>query len=423
MSLKEFNEVIGYEDVKIELERIIDMMKNPKNYSDLGVTTTKGLLLHGEPGVGKTLLSKCFIKASKRPVFTIRKDLPDGDFVKFIKSTFEKAKESAPSIVFLDDMDKFANGDEDHKNSEEFVTIQSCIDDCKEYEVFVIATTNVLDAVPDSLLRVGRFDKTIVVENPTGEDAAKIIKHYLKDKKCSKDVDYKQIAKLLDGKSCASLETVINEAGVYAGYEKRKEISMNDLVRSIMRIIYKSPEKIKPNTSNETLKQLAYHEAGHALVGEILEPGSINLVTIKEHDGDVGGFTSYTNNPNYFSNKKFMENRVMSLLAGRAANEIVFGITDVGSTSDIDRAFDIIKRFVAQYCEYSFSDYHEFYRKEVELFKNNVSTIISYEVERYYQKTKQILIQNKDKLDKLANLLLEKKTLIESQVQAVLVSE
>lgn len=423
MSLKEFNEVIGYEDVKIELERIIDMMKNPKNYSDLGVTTTKGLLLHGEPGVGKTLLSKCFIKASKRPVFTIRKDLPDGDFIKFIKNSFEEAKLKEPSIVFLDDMDKFANGDRDHRNAEEFVTIQSCIDGCKDYEVFVIATTNDLDAVPDSLLRVGRFDKTIVVENPTGEDAAKIIKHYLQGKKCSKDVDYKQIAKLLDGRSCAALETVINEAGVYAGYEKRKEISMDDLVRSIMRIVYKSPEKINPKSSKEVLDQIAYHEAGHALVGEILEPGSVNLVTIKEHDGNIGGFTSYTNNDDYFANKKYMENRVMSLLAGKAANEIVFGTTDVGSYYDLTQAFHVVKRFVLEYCEYGFNTYSDFSHRGFEELKDNETRLISYEIERYYQETRKILIQNRDKLDKLAKLLLKNKTLIESQVQAVLVSE
>ena len=417
--MKEFNKVIGYEDVKIELERIVDMMTNPKKYHELGVETTRGLLLHGRPGVGKTLMAKCFIKASKRPTFTVRKDLPDGDFVKHIKNTFEKAKKEAPSIVFLDDMDKFANVDEFHRNAEEFVTIQACIDDCKDEEVFVLATTNDRRSIPTSLLRTGRFDKSIIITSPEGEDAEKIIKHYLKKKKCAKDVDAKEISRLLNGGSCADLETVINEAGVYAGYENRKEVSMNDIVRAFMRVVYDAPEKLKFSDSKYML-QTAYHEAGHAVVAEVLEPGSVPFVTIKPHDSGAAGFAHIDNNENYFEDKKFMENRVMSLLAGKAATEVVYGVTDVGANSDLHRAYDIVERFVDHYCSYGFNLWEGNSQNEPDSLEQNRMTIISYEMERYYQEAKRLLILNRNRLDSVANELNKKKVLLSKDIHKLM---
>jgi len=415
--MKEFNKVIGYEDVKIELERIIDMMINSDKYKKLGVQTTRGLLLHGEPGVGKTLMAKCFIKASKRNTYTIRKDLPDGTFVKYIKSTFDKAKKNAPSIVFLDDMDKFANCDEKHRNADEFVTIQSCIDDCKDYEVFVLATTNDLDNIPKSLLREGRFDKTLVIENPEGEDAKRIVNHYLKNKKCAKDVDGDEIARLLDGRSCATLETVINEAGVYAGYENKKEISMNDLVKAFMRIVYKAPEKLKFK-SDEYLLRTAYHEAGHTVVGEILEEGSVSFVTIKPHNGRTRGFAGFDNNDNYFEDMKFMENRVISLLAGKAAIEVVYGVVDIGANSDLHRAFEIVARFIDNYCAYGFN----FWQGCTELEQSQImlerkTQFIQTEIEKYYIQAKKILIDNREYLDKVANELSLKYVLLANDIK------
>ena len=417
--MKEFNKVIGYDDVKIELERIIDMMNNPKKYQELGAKTTRGLLLHGEPGVGKTLMAKCFIKASKRPSFTIRKSLPDGDFVKFIKKTFEEAKAKAPSIVFMDDMDKFANEDENHRNAEEFVTIQSCIDDCKDVEVFVLATTNQHRAIPRSLLRPGRFDKSIVIDNPEGEDAEKIVKHYLKKKKCSKDVNAKEVAKLLHGGSCADLETVINEASVYTGYDNRKEVSMDDLVRAFMRVVYKAPEKLKFK-ENKYLLQTAYHEAGHTIVAEILEPGSVPFVSVKPHNSGKAGFARIDNNEDYFEDKKFMENRIISLLAGKAASEVVYGITDVGANQDIHRAFDIVERFVDNFCTYGFNNWEGNATNVPVGLEERRMTIICYEMERYYQQAKKILIDNRKILDAVALELSKKKVLLIRDIQRLM---
>ena len=417
--MKEFNKVIGYKDVKVELERIADMMVNSDKYKALGVKTTSGLLLYGEPGVGKTLMAKCLIKASKREAFTIRKDAPDGDFVKQIKTTFDEAKEKAPSIVFLDDVDKFANEDINHRNAEEFVTIQSCIDDCSDEEVFVIATANDLDNLPSSLLREGRFDKTIEVLPPTGKDAEEIIKYYLSSKKVAKDVDCKEIARFLDGRSCASLETVLNEAGVYSGFEGKQKIDMKDIIRAFMRVVYKAPE-YTDKEDTKYLRNIAVHEAGHTVVAEILEPESVNIVTVKKHDGSIGGFTSYDQDENYFQDKQFMETRVMSLLAGRAATEIVYGKVDVGATSDLQRAFRVVERFVDDYCGYGFFFCEGLVsRGESNELLGRKTYAIQTEVERYYQMTKKILIDNRELLDKLTDALEKNKTLVYRDIQDI----
>lgn len=163
---KDFERVIGYEPIKKVLERLLDMIRKKEKYDKLGTRLPRGMMLCGEPGVGKTLIASSFIEASKLPVFVIRKDKPNGDFVNFIKQTFDEARNNTPSIVFLDDVDKFANEDNMHRDAEEYVTIQSCIDEVKNDDVFVLATANDESKLPNSLLRCGRFDKIINVKPP-----------------------------------------------------------------------------------------------------------------------------------------------------------------------------------------------------------------------------------------------------------------
>ena len=158
---KEFEKIIGYESIKKELELICDVVRNFDKYELLGVSFPGGIMLEGNPGVGKTLLAKCFIEATGLKFFVCRKNKPNGAFVDEIKRIFDKAEKYAPSIVFLDDMDKFANEDKNHKDAEEYVTIQSCIDYVKGKKVLVIATINDKYKIPDSLKRAGRFDKKI----------------------------------------------------------------------------------------------------------------------------------------------------------------------------------------------------------------------------------------------------------------------
>ena len=414
--MNEFDPIIGYEEEKKEFERLCDIMKHPDKYRALGVNTPKGLLLIGEPGLGKTTMAKCIVKASGRPAFTCRKDKPDGAFVNEIRETFQKAKEQAPSIIFLDDIDKFANEDNRHRNAEEFVTIQSCIDDCRDSEVFVLATANEDDCLPPSLLRAGRFDKTVEICAPKVEDAAEIIRHYLGQKNFVSDIDADQIAHILDGRSCAELETVVNEAGIYAGYENKESIGMDDMVRACLRVIFGAPESFRYD--EEFLKTVAWHEAGHAVVNELLEPGSVNLVSVATYNGDVGGITSYTQNRNYFGSKKFMENRVLSILGGKAATEITFGTTDVGANSDLNRAFNIVERFADNYCTYGFGEFERSSNMGTHAMDRK-DTVISLEMQRYYNETRRMLCEHRVLLDRVATALMEKKTLLRKDLEEI----
>ena len=414
--MKEFDKVIGYQDVKKELERICDILKNNDKYATLGVSLPAGLLLHGEPGVGKTTMARCFIEASGRKTFTCRKLKPDGEFVNEIKATFDEAVGNAPSIIFLDDMDKYANDDRHHRNSEEFVAVQSCIDEVKGKNVFVLATANDLDNIPDSLLRAGRFDKIIEVKAPKGEDAVKIIEYYLSKKTYVADVDAREIARILNGKSCAELETVINEAGIYAGFDNKQKIEMNDIVKACMRVIYKAPEGTG-QIDDEFLERVAYHEAGHTVVAEMLEEGSVSLVSVQEHGNEIGGITSYYQPEKYWLAKKYMEHRVMSLLAGKAATEIKYGETDVGANSDVHRAFELVERFIDHYCSYGFESWEM--REHSSVVTERKEMQIYTEIERYYQTARKILIDNREFLDKLAAALVERKTLIGKDIQTI----
>ena len=414
---KEFEQVIGYQSIKKEMLTICDIMQNSEFYSKLGVSVPNGLLLSGDPGLGKTLMANCFIKASGRKAFTCRKDKPDGDFVNHIKSTFDEAVKNAPSIVFLDDLDKYSNGDEYHKNSEEFVTVQSCIDDAKGKNVFVLATINDEDAIPNSLLRAGRFDNRIEVKSPKGEDAEKIVEHYIKKKNFVSDVDVKTITKLLNSASCAELECVINQAGVYAGFNRKDKIEMDDIVKACLRIIHKAPEKENAH-SPEVLKYVAYHEAGHAVIAEVLEPGSVNFVSVRSHGGNTGGFTNYYQPDEYWIKKQYMENRVTVILGGKAATETVFGETDVGSNSDLHRAFDIVERFVDDYCSTSFDRWIQG-REYSQGASERRDMQISVEMEKFYHDAKKILIDNREFLDKLAQALMNKDILTSVEIQAI----
>lgn len=412
--MKEFDKVIGYEPIKKELERIIDMMNNPEKYYSLGAKTTNGLLFEGEPGLGKTLMAKCFIEASKRKAFTIRKDKPDGDFINYIKDVFDKAKKEAPSIVFLDDLDKYANEDRNHRNAEEFVTIQACIDDCKEDEVFVLATANDLGNIPDSLIREGRFDKKISFESPEEKDVKEIVKYYLSDKKVSNYLDYESIARLLYGRSCATLETVINEAGIYAAFDDRKEIGMNDIVRSYLRIVYGSPEE-ESDKRKKYERNIAVHECGHAVVSEVLNPKSINLISLNTDHSYYGGLTSYKVDHDYLFDIEHTEYRIIIALAGKAATEVVYGKADMGCDKDVEIAYDLTSDMLCSKCTNGFKNYLE-RRKTPD---KEIQGIIASEMERYYQIAKRIIVENRTFLDILVSHLVRNKVILYKEIQEI----
>ena len=414
-----FQKVIGYSDIKLELTRILDQLADPKKYAAVNVQEPHGLLLHGEPGVGKSTMAMEFLEGSKRNKYICRKNKSNGKFVDEIVAIFDEAEKNAPSVILLDDLDKFANEDESHRDAEEFVTVQACIDRVKDKQVFVVATVNQMYKLPDSLIRAGRFDHVIEIKCPEREDAEEIIAHYMAQKSFMGDIDVKLIARLLEGHSCAELEMVINQAGSFAVFDGSQQVGMKDMIKAILRIIFKAPEKTGETKAG--LQHVAYHEAGHALMAELLESGSVNLVTILAHETNITGLTSYYRDDEYFFSKHLMENRVMCLLAGKAATEIRYGVVDTGSIPDLRRAFDIVSRFVVDYCSYGFD---QFVYKGVS--SNGVldrrDTRVAAEVANYYNKTRQLLMENRDKLEALACKLLEEKTLLGSQVQEVLKS-
>ena len=416
--MEKFEGIIGYEEIKDELRRISDIISHSEKYSQLGVSIPKGLILIGDPGVGKTTMIKSFLASIEREAYICRKNKPDGEFVKEITRIFKEAKANAPSIVFLDDMDKYANGDEIHRNDEAYVTIQSCIDDVHDDDVFVVATANNTCNLPESLLRSGRFDKIIKVDSPKNEDAEKIVKFYLSKKKCAEDVDCKEIARILDGKSCAELEVVMNEAGIYAGYEGRTCITMDDIIRACLRMIYEAPEKMEVS-EGRSVEQIACHEAGHAVLHEILDPGSVTLVSIRSNCGEVGGFTACYTSDEYWYSKKRMENRVIEILGGKAATDLVYGVADVGTNSDLHRAFDIVERFVDDYCAYSFDRWVQGCEHSSEVLARRDMQLAT-EMERFYASAKEILAQNRSVLDKLTQELVKKQTLTGAQVRALI---
>lgn len=421
--MKEFDKIIGYTDVKKELVQIADLLKNKEYYQKLGVSQPSGIMFYGDPGVGKTLMATALVKASGLKVFTCKKDKPNGNFVNYIKETFTKAEKEAPSIVFLDDMDKFANGDPRSPDKEEYVTVQSCIDKVKNKDVFVIATVNNIDNLPDSLCRCGRFDKKLEIECPEGKDAQDIIVHYLSKKKYVSNVDTKVLANIMNECSCADLETVINEAGIYAGFERCDSITMDHIVKACMKIIYELPSVEKEIAANVDLtipnkfNQIVYHEAGHTVIHEILFPHSINLVCVNSFDSGKGGFT-HVNNCNKYNDYKSVQGDIITSLGGTAALDQVYGIADTGNRRDLRAAFGETLNLISDNCVDGFSLYLSgFKNSNIQTYK--AENAASLEIERYYRKAKEILAKNREFLDKLALEIATKDYLLESDIQRI----
>ena len=410
-----FDKIIGYSYVKTELQQISDTLKFREVYDNLGVAAPRGLLLYGEPGVGKSLMANAIIEDSGRTAFICRKDQPNGDFVKEIKATFDKAAKNEPSIIFLDDMDKFANGDERHPDAEEYVTVQSCIDEIKGKQVFVLATANNIRCLPRSLRRAGRFDRMIEINTPRGQDAINIISQYLDGKKFVDGIDAKTIARIMDGRSCAELETVINEAGIQAGYQRAESITMEHFMVACLRTVFDVPALCGDDEedlnfsladSNNEYAQIVYHEAGHAVVSEVLCPESVTLISAHNRNGKSGGFTDYYNDRTK-THLYWEKSRIIGSLGGIAAIEQKFGISDMGCERDLDQAFDSTRQLIGNTCLCGFS-LHSNGFEDSERLKSEQEHTIATEVEKYYRKAKEIVSMNMEFFEKIAAALSEK---------------
>lgn len=419
MKSKLFKNIIGYDEEKKTLERIIDVLNNQEKYRKLGSIIPHGLFIYGPPGLGKTTFANEILNnVINRKVYIIRKIKADGDFMNYIGDIIREAKDNQPSIILFDDIDKFAENDKMVDNCEEFIAVQSFIDDLKSDDIFIIATANDKSVLPDSLLRAGRFDIKVRIDYPKEKDTFNIFNHYLKNKKLDKDVNIKNISLILGNTSCANLEKVCNQAGIYAGFNNKKSIGMKELLRAALESAYDT--NIEGDEEDKYALETAYHEAGHALVGSILEPGSVSFITIAKNNSSTKGYTKFHNNEYYWDDIKFMKNRMTSLLSGKAAIEIVFHKCDVGANSDLERAYDLADRFIGDYCMEDFNSWIRDQREQSEEVKKHKDESINRLITDYYNNAKEILIMNRHKLDNLAKVLVEKKILFQEEIEMIL---
>ncbi len=406
-----FDEIIGYDSVKKQLLEIADIINNPEKYSKFGVSVPHGLLLIGEPGLGKTLMATCLLEAIPSwNKYILRKTKPNGAFVNEIKQVFSEASKNTPAIILLDDMDKFANADKNHPDADEYVTIQSCIDKVKKKDVFVIATVNNPRKLPEALIRRGRFDRRIFIDVPSFEDAKKIISSYLAKKKfVDSDIDTELIAHLLVGESCAALETIVNESGIAAAFEGADKITTGHMVEATMKIIHHMPNPLA--VIDEHAERCAYHEAAHIIAREYFNPGSVVLSTIRSNSKS-GGFTVRSSKNRILHTLAESEAHICTCLAPIAMSEHKYGEDDLGVGGDLDAAFDRVFDYVTGLCTNGFSCHsinpEGYGYDESQEMLSRREHIVASEIERYYVRTKQIVLENWDFLDKVAQALLEK---------------
>lgn len=410
-----FDRIIGYQTIKEELLQICDMIHNREIYENLGAKLPQGILLYGDPGLGKSLMAKSFITESGLPAYIVRRDKGSDDFIGKITDTFEKAKKNAPAIVLLDDMDKFANEDDRHIDAEEYVAVQAGIDEVKGCNVFVFATVNEIRKLPRSLIRSGRFDRKIEVNSPTDRDAEEIIKYYLGQKKVSDNVNMDDLVKMVSYGSCAELETILNEAAIGAAYARKEKIEMDDLVKSVLRMQYDAPDNFTKKSS-DALKEIALHEAGHLVVSEILTPGSVGLASLRTAGRDSTGGFIHRCMP-----VTRRTHHILISLAGKAAVELYYsGVCASGCQSDIRKAADNIRDAISESGTGGFGMIdvanHRF-PESSESFNSRNESVVHAELERYMFKTREILIKNRDFLEKAAQMLSEKETLLYSDIR------
>ncbi|MGI6336785.1 MAG: AAA family ATPase [Eubacteriales bacterium] len=416
-TMSAFDRIIGYETIKQELLQLCDIIGNREIYEQMGAKLPQGILLYGDPGLGKTLMAKCLIEESGLEAFLIRRNKGDNDFIAGITDAFAKAKENAPSIVFLDDLDKFANEDDDHRDAEEYVAVQACIDDVKNSGVFVLATANDIRKMPRSLTRSGRFDRKIFIRQPTDTDAVSIITHYLKGKRVSDDVHMEDLARMISYSSCADLEMILNEAAISAAFARKKTIDMSDLVKAVLRMQYNAPDNFTKVTG-EDMKRLALHEAGHLVASEVLCPGSVGFASLRTTGRDsTGGFVHLC---------KEMTNTqdlVLIALAGKAAVELYYSEKYAdGCKDDIRKAFCCIRSIISEEGARGFGMIHMSdtpFPITSENLNARKEAVVHAELERSYFITKDILLKNKAFLEKASSALIEKETLLYSDIKAI----
>lgn len=412
-----YDKIIGYDTIKAELMQISDMVKNPEVYRKVGAKLPNGILLYGDPGLGKSLMARCFLADCNLKTYVLRRNKAAEDFVAEITAAFRDAAENAPAVVFLDDMDKFANEDDDHRDAEEYVAIQAGIDEVKDKDVLVLATANNLRKLPVSLKRAGRFDRKIEVNLPSDADAHKIIEHYLSEKSMADDVNTEDLANMISYSSCAELETIINEAAIYAAYDRKEKIEMEHAVNAVLMMKYHSPSDYKKAPGEEDRKT-AVHEAGHLVVAEALKKGSVGLISIRVTDREEHreGFI-------HMCKELTDEEDILVGLAGKAAAEMMYpSECPKGCSEDLERVARLIRDGIsndggAGLCMLNLTNSEFDTLSENYLARNEA--IVHAEMERYMRMVRSIVAANREFIEKVVDELMTKETLLYSDIRRI----
>lgn len=444
-----FDDVAGLQEEKEELVEIVDFLRAPKKYIEIGARIPTGVLMVGPPGTGKTYLSKATAGEAKVPFFTIS----GSDFVEMfvgvgasrVRDLFEQAKKNAPCIIFIDEIDAVGRrrgagmgGGHDEREQTLNQLLVEMDGFSKNEGIIVMAATNRADILDPALLRPGRFDRTIYVGLPDVRGREAILEIHTKSKPLDVDVDLKVIAKSTAGFTPADLENLVNEAALLAARYNLKTIPMH-LVEEASIKVQAGPEKKSKVVSEKERKLTAYHEAGHAITGRLL-PGTdpIHMVTIIPR-GMAGGFTAYIpeEDVNYVT-KRQMEDRLVMLLGGRVAEALVLEDISSGAQNDIERATKIAKRMITQYgmneklgpMTYGTDDEQVFMGKDFgggKQYSEEVASTIDSEMRKLidtaYNRAEELLENNIEILHRIAQSLLEKETLDAKEFERLFLNE
>ena len=355
-----FKDVAGAEEAKEELEEIKEFLKSPEKFNNLGAKIPKGVLLVGPPGTGKTLLARAVAGESEAPFYSIS----GSDFVEMfvgvgasrVRDLFKKAKESAPSIIFIDEIDAVGRmrgaglgGGHDEREQ----TLNQLLVEMDGFEsnqgVILMAATNRPDVLDPALLRPGRFDRQVIVDRPDLNGRTEILKVHAKDKPLAKNINLKTVAKQTPGFTGADLANLLNEAALLTARKNKKKVSIQDIENSIDRVLA-GPEKKSRLMSDQEKLIIAYHETGHALVGWALPNADpIHKVTIIPRGRALGYTQALPEGEKYLTSKAELKDRLAMLMGGRVAEEIIFADPTTGASNDIEKATEIARKMVMEF--------------------------------------------------------------------------